>query len=315
MRTWLVAILVLGLSVVAAVPAWAVIVLLKGNQPPIKAALVSQDAEKVVVREIRVDGASVEREFLRSEIEDIIVTVSAERLTALDRGQPNAYRNFAEELVEKREDPDARETAIRLYLIAAWLEPGRLGRSSLLSMAGLARSPAEERKFRAMAYLVDPQHDRSVLRAPNVAPRTVAGPTTQLPSALLKPLILLRQGKSQAARSLARQPTYRSKFEQIEQFLAYDEFLAACQNYGHDGLPPEVLRKILQIELTFSGYSAPVADAEPSPEGPDKPTATWSETVRLGRVEPVPSLSLETLTEFDPRKCVFRDGQWAEPKP
>jgi hypothetical protein len=40
----------------------------------------------------------------------------------------------------------------------------------------------------------------------------------------------------------------------------------------------------------------------------DVTTASWSQTVRLGRTAPAPLLSLETLTEFDPRKCLFRAG-------
>ena len=38
-----------------------------------------------------------------------------------------------------------------------------------------------------------------------------------------------------------------------------------------------------------------------------------SQQARIGGLAPLPSLDLETLTEFDPRKCVFRDGKWTEP--
>jgi len=46
-----------------------------------------------------------------------------------------------------------------LYLIAAYRNPQELGRSSLLGMTALARTPAEERRFRAMTYLLGDDHD------------------------------------------------------------------------------------------------------------------------------------------------------------
>lgn len=31
--------------------------------------------------------------------------------------------------------------------------------------------------------------------------------------------------------------------------------------------------------------------------------------------KPLPVLSLEKVTPYDPRKCVYRDGKWVEPQP
>ena len=49
--------------------------------------------------------------------------------------------------------------ALRLFLIAAHLDPQKLGPSSLLGMSLLASTPAEVRKYRAMAFLLDPKGD------------------------------------------------------------------------------------------------------------------------------------------------------------
>ena len=78
-------------------------------------------SEKVVTREKLPDGEFRVREIKRSDIDDVIFPVSSERLEQLDPGDPKAYRDYAEELAEKCEDPDARATAIRLYVLAAYL--------------------------------------------------------------------------------------------------------------------------------------------------------------------------------------------------
>lgn len=306
LRTSYVVLLLLTL----AAPAQAVVIFLKGGEAPIKAALVRQDADKVVVRETKPDGTTAEREILRDDIDDMIVSVSAERLEKLDRGNPSAYRDYADELAEKRQDPDAREMALRLYHIAAWLDPPRLGRGCLLGMAALARGPAEERKFRAMAFLLDPQHDRRLLKAPEAPSQPVPSPRAKaVPASALRPLQLLRQGKHREAERLAQRSPYKDLFAETGQLLSYDEFKAACDAYPRVGLPDEVLRKIIQIEITLGNLAKPAGE-----EAPAHDSATWSETVRMGRTEPLPTLSLESLTEFDPKKCLYRGGQWVEPK-
>ena len=312
MRSWTFFILAWALVMAAAAPARAVVIFPKEGRAAIKAFLVRQDDEKVVIRQTRPDGSTVEREIYRVEIDDMIVSVSDERLASLRPKSPSAYRDYAEELAEKREDPDARQAAIRLYLMAAWLDRARLGRSCLLSMTSLARTPEEERTFRAMAYLLDPQHDRRLLKTPDAAAGTVVGSSARLPEPLMTALRLLRQG-SRRALSKAESGSVRPLFDQIKEYLSYEEFVAAAETCRSSGrLPPEVLRKLIQLELTFGGIPQPASVAQPAA---DKSGANWSQTVRLGRVDPVPSLSLETLTEFDPRKCVFRDGQWVEPEP
>ncbi len=290
-------------------PAGAVVVLLKGGKPPIKAALVREDTDTIVVRQTRADGSTYLRQIPRAEIDEVLVTVSPQRLAELAPDNPSAYRDYADELAEKREDPDAREAAIRLYLIAAWLDPPRLGRACLLGMAGLARSAAEERKFRAMAFLLDPEHDRRLLQAPDVSAGPAASERRELPASVLKPIRLLRQGKADSARMLAERGYYRKQFAQFEEFLSFDEFMRACREYRRKPPPSDLLGKLLQIELVFSGDIQPVGEAAAAAPVAD----TWSDAVRMGRMEPMPALSLESLTDLDPRKCLYRDGQWVAP--
>ncbi len=157
--TILVFILFLMITNLAIEPVLAVIVFLKGQDEPIRGYFVRENEHVVVLQQLQTDGSTQERIVSRSEIEDVIKTVDSARLEALRPENPDGYREYAEELAEKSKDPDAQVTAIRLFLIAAYLQPQRLGRSCLLGMVPLARQGTEQRHFRAMAYLLDPTHD------------------------------------------------------------------------------------------------------------------------------------------------------------
>ncbi len=176
--------------------AMGVIIFLKGQEDPIRGYAVRENEHVVVLAQLMSDGTTQERTVSRSEIEDLIKTVSAERLEALQPENADRYREYAEELAEKSKDPDAQLAAIRLFLIAAHLEPQRLGRSCLLALVPLARGAAEQRRFRAMAYLLDSTHDPSVLTMSLETTTRPRGPEPPQAEFLLRALRLLRQGKS-----------------------------------------------------------------------------------------------------------------------
>jgi len=288
------------LFAIQAVPVWAVIIFQKGKNEPIVGYLERQDENLVVIRQVHGDGQTQLREVLRSEIDDILIAVSDERLESLTPDKPAAYRDYAEELAEKRKDPDARATGLRLYLIAAYLDPEKLGRSSLLGMAGLARTPAEERRFRAMAYLLDPNHDRSLLQGPT---GMVAIADAEGNDVLLKAIRAFRRDDRRLAMVLAGRPVVQKAFERFSDVLSHDEFTSVGRE-----IPPTFLRKLLTLELILAGGETAVGDQSP------EDTAPWSQIVQREGTAPVPSLSLVTLTEFDPRECVYRDGKCVRPQ-
>jgi|SRR5262245_45848256 len=144
-------------------PVHAVVVLSKGAKQPIMGYLVRQDERTIVIRQDLPDGKSRESSFATKDLDELIITVSPERLTALDPNKLQVFREYAEELAEKQRDPEARDTAIRLYAIVAARGDGNLRHSALLGLIALARNTGEERLFRAAAYLFDSDHDPSVL--------------------------------------------------------------------------------------------------------------------------------------------------------
>jgi hypothetical protein len=335
-------------------PAAAVILYLKDQDQPIRGYYVRENEHAVVLLELLPNGSTAERTVPRAQIDDMIRSVSEERLAALSPEKPDAYREYAEELAEKRKDPDAQLTGLRLYQMAAVLEPQRLGRSCLLGMVPLARDTAEARRFRAMAYLLDPDHDPALLRVSERAATRSSELDEKQAEFLLKSLRALRQGKRKEALMQARRCKLKERLPLLTDTITYDEFEKACDptcphctrgrqpcaacggsrsvagsdssrvpcsacgakgeihctvcqgNYKSNPLAPSLLKRILTLELAW----LPGSDATPDVAPPPRPT--WSRAVQLAQSAPARELTLETLTEFNPRQNRYQDGQWKE---
>ena len=283
----------------------AAVVLLKNRPEPVIGTLLRDDKDRVVLRIVDAEGKPREETFRRSEVEEVIPAWSAERLAALDPGKPDMYRDYAEELRGRRRDPEARDMALRLYLIAAWLDRATLGRPSLLGMISLARSPQEERKFRAALYLIDPRTTLETLQASaSVTPAPSSDEETAAARELLRAVRLLRTGKGSTARSVIEKPAVEKLLANYNRIFSKAEFNAAA---GQATLERRELRQVLLLELELDALLNPTAATNEQAA-----SLAWSRELQGPGGKAVPSLSLETLTEFDPRQCVWREGKWVE---
>ncbi len=286
-----------------AVPCRGVIVFTKNQDEPIRGFLINENAVSIEVHEPLPGGEFRKHILPRVEIDgDIIRAVDAARLAALKPQAPEEYRSYAEDLAVKTEDPEARAMAIRLYLIAAYLKPDELGRSCLLGMAGLARTPEEERAFRAMSFSLDPDHDASLLKAPKLAVSEFTGIKDSERQALRIALQLLRSGKLVEARRHFTRPPVQTAAAYYSYILSENDYLEAERAGGR--LSPRLLRKFLTLEIILS--------ATVPTEAPDTPSefAPWSRLMARADTKPAVSQTLTTLTEFDPRQTVYREGKW-----
>jgi hypothetical protein len=349
--------LLVGMLVcLSAGPVFAVIIFLKGQDQPLRGYLLRETEDVVVFRQLLDSGQQRRRTVSKSDIEDLIISVSTERLETLDRTNPQAYREYAEELSEKGKDPDAQQMAIRLFLIAAFLDTEQLGRSCLLGMAGVARDEAERRRFMAMAYLLDPKHDASLIKSRPAAPPEPP-PTAEAAVAdgVLRALRLLRQGNKRDAVTQARRARLKERLAQVTEKITYEEFAQACEptcphcTRGQVNCPEcdgqrmvlrglrrvpcpvcqtrgqvpcshcgglyrkhqpsqSLVRRILEVEMQY----LPVDDraslrVQRAPE-----RESWTTTIDQGNTAAIRPLTLEGITEFDPRLCTYRDGRWRE---
>ncbi|MDX1948381.1 MAG: hypothetical protein SFU86_23530 [Pirellulaceae bacterium] len=298
--------LLIGLTPIA--PAWGIVVLRKGAPKPLMGYLTREDAGSVSLREPLPSGGFREHTIPRAEIEELVVTVDPLRLAALDPVRPATYREYAEELAEKQRDPEAREMAVRLFHIAAWLEEGPSRQSALLGLIALARDDAERRRWRAAAYLTDPSHDRELLAGAGDVPAAATMATRPSLEGVLAGIRALRRGMFGEAKGIFERPAAREGLETIARHLSREELLLLCTARP---LSDDQLRKLLlaEIDLERSLADEPATNIESAAARP----APWSQAVRGGGMAPLPTLDLLHLTEFDPRASVYRGGTWVKP--
>lgn len=306
------------LSLVAVNSADAVVVYVRGVEQPIGGYVIREDAETLVIREILANGKASERTLRKSELADVIVTVRRERLEQLRPDRPQEYRDYAEELAEKRRDPEARDTALRLFVIAAWISPEELGPGALLAMIDLARDPVEVARFRALAYVLDPRHDPQLLR-PQVdrEPSESDGEfgagkgRPEATSPLLLAIRQLRRGDAQAARRILEREGIAKDFQQIDDVMDLKSFRAACDE---PELSIETLKKLLVAEIRLlDAKSADVVPEERRSSAVGAEGGRWYASARRKGAVRMPSLDLRWMTEFDPRECCYRAGSWTAP--
>ncbi|MEE3370476.1 MAG: hypothetical protein VX346_14145 [Planctomycetota bacterium] len=306
---WRQLLLAIGLCLCVTQGARGVLVSTKSGEE-IRGFLIRQDDNQVIVDEIHADGTKARRRIDRTEIALIVVTVSAADLATLKHDEPTNYRDLAEELAVKRKDPDAHHAALRLYLIAAFLDPERLGRSSLLGMVSLARNPAEERRFRAMLFLLDPDADRALLKEPDRF-RASDREQVEIQNRLLAALRALRRGSKSDALRIAQRPDVKQHLQRYEDILEHHELVTACTpGTNRRKLNPLILQKVIKLELAILFPTSP----NPAVSKEKSTGKSWSHLFKRTSPGPTLPLRLESLTEFDPRKSLFRNGAWIRPR-
>ncbi len=125
-------------------PARAILIVEKApGAVPVGGYLVSEAGQTLKIKMILPDGKEQSKVYDLSNIE-ILYKIDVDRLKKLDKNDPKAYLDYALELAAKKldadpgatgaagrlvvdADPEARDTARRLFLIAAYLDPRQLG--------------------------------------------------------------------------------------------------------------------------------------------------------------------------------------------
>lgn len=185
------------------------------------------------------DGQEKVGEYLHADIK-ILHRLDGKRLEGLSPDNPRAYRDYADELARQKADPEARYTAMRLYLIAAQLAPDEFGSSSLLRMSALANAPAEARKYRAMAFLLDPKADAEILQTEAVKPTRPAKFPARVLGDFTKSLQYYRTGQIKLASETAKHEDVDKIFSMAPGEIDLKTFLqwcsdAKCQTCKADG--------------------------------------------------------------------------------
>lgn len=290
----------------ASSPAAGVTIVIKGKDEPIHGYLVSESASEVVVREVSVNGTRVVKIPL-SRVEFINRPVDDDRLSGLQPDRPEQYRQYAEELSEQRADPEARELATRLFLIAAHRQPDRLGRSCLLGMSNLATTVEQRDRCRALAYLLDPEHDRSLLEPRPVAVAKVSDATRANDENALESIVdKILRGRYARAADVAKRHEVQRMLAPYPRLLTPTELELILATPTNVELSPQLRARVLRLHHEMIVRKTPGGMSLTRDSG-----RKWSVALlNPDNQQPVRPLTLDTISPYDPDLSVYRDGEW-----
>ncbi len=287
----------------------AITVLVRGESKPIYGTLVRQTDKTLVVQIRTADGSFVERTLARDQIELLYHPVDPARLESLDPAEPERYRDYAEELADKKKDPEARQLSLRLYWLAAVLAPERLGKSCLLGMTSLAETEAEASRYRAVAYLLDASRDKSILER-SVTARSVPlpEPATVAQRAAYRALEALRRGDYSMAIQIAQREGVQHVLEETGGPLSYQELLDEARRRLPQSNPPDdtLVVKILLTEKRLWTRTQQGKELSGFRAWFLLPPSSWNYVVK--------PLQLKELLPFDPDAVYYRQGRWLRPE-
>ena len=267
-----------------------------------------QDAQTVRFRLHPESGGDL-KVFPREDVLALVVNIDSERLGRLDLRNLTDYRDYAEELSSQSIDLQARDLAIRLFLIVGYwsnrLESEsnatELRESALRNLPNLARSEKERIGFEKLAFLyqVVPQWPSQ-----NPPETTLIDLDESRRSSLLRLLVAIRTENLTLARQLLRQPEIGQDWKRTVTSCSWGELNRILEKGGPSLLQREELLKVEVEILTGQKLIRRRQRAN-----------AWSVQAqnRDDRAELIPSFS--NVTEFDPQQALYRDGHWTRIQP
>ena len=223
--------------------------------------------------------------------------VLRESLQALDPAVPGDYFELAEHVADTADSPGDRDLAIRLFALAATLDPDRWGHGSLLGIRLLLSG--DEKRLRAVSALLELHDDDR----PNLLPRqevTLGAESTAAVKAF-DVISFIRTGDSTRVRNL------------LQHGNGVREMLEA-----HGDSVPGGMKRLLdrasarnaQVLLNEKEYIALLQVQSRLLGGRQE---TWAATLAVGRGRPLEDLSeaqLGSVLELDLEMTTWRDGAW-----
>ncbi len=289
-------------NAVATPDALADVVWIKGEAAPGYGTVVEQSDQEIVFQPF---GQTVTGnvEIPKASIELLVINIDRPRLERLDPRNPEAYRDYAEELATQKVDPAARELAVRLYLIAAYLtqgEPGQLElqQSCLTGLLALAENDRQAEKWKMLRLLNDPAASWEPEETQNFLPVT----ETERKLAL-QVVRMIRQGNGIEAAGLIEQPATASALSRWSSICSLDEL----KRIGMlNRLTTSQLHLLLKIELSI------LQNSEPGRVESDR-QRRWSEYAMSRSTIAGAITGYKTATRFNPEESTYRNGVWVKP--
>ena len=273
-------------------------IIFKGDQKPLYGFITKQSDSQITIKVYDEESKATFRTVERDEIYRIVETVSQDKLSLLKPTNPKDYRDYAELLAAKKQDPEAREMAIRLSIITAYLDTSQLRQSALRILVSLARNDQERRVFSALAFKYGAS--QSVGQASSIGDLSQIDRSQR--QALAECIALSRYRKGKRAINRVRDENLGEIFQLMNSDVSLAKFEGLCEK---NKLSASELASLLFLELKLRRSLPNELDQTTSSSG-------WGKLVEEGKNKPIRPVEIVTATEFDPRESTFVEGEWIE---
>jgi hypothetical protein len=293
-----------------ALPASAIVFDYEGKKKVV-GYVIADDGKRKTITTIRPGGERLDYPYTKEKMTPIYSELNEELLKGLTSRNPRGYWDYAEVLAKQareHNDPEARETAMRLYLIAATLDKEKYGPKALLKLGTLIDNPTEARRCQALAFLLDPKGDAAEFFKQETAKPATLDRSPALQD-FVRALQLYRAGQMDSAIEMAKHEGVDKIFI-ASGIIELKVFLQWCANPA-DSRPNHALRLVLQAELWAMNPRHAGEDADPKEATDPNSWSVILQSRETGRVAPLNPDAFK-VGDIDPRKCHRQDFKWVE---
>lgn len=277
-------------------------IVLQGQTEPVIGRILTQTEQGI---RIETQGPSGSPSVVEIPVEKILLILPAEDPKVLEKLEPGRwadYRDVADDLAARKQDPDAITTAMRLLLIVAYHGEGQQREGALSSLIALARNSQEQRELEAIAV----RYGNRPAPAPDT-PRillTTQGATDAERNELLASVRAIRRGEAEEARRRLASSGLNAAYEKLGAPLPWSRLESYARNRPTS---PNALSELASLEAILLGAVPATSRTAPSKDG-----EVWEQITR-GPLPAWHDVDWVDVLSFDPRNCLFREGKWRRP--
>lgn len=267
---------------------------LDGESSPLFGIIESSDQQSIVFKKTA-DGSTFESVAIsKDRISSVVVSFDVQRLSSLVHGDWQPWQDYAEELFSQKQDPVARNLAIRLLVIIVGNSKGTRQRDAALNdLIALARNEVERENLLRLRYLETGrgQPEKKVVQPTNLPSRESRKSAAKLVQSIRRRRDVSQQLSDQQLKETVSAFSQTCSWQELVQFAKANR------------IDDEGLRRLVALELELR-----TEDGESKTSNANR--GSWH--LQANRISTA-TLDLPTIrsaTGFDPQQNRFVDGHW-----
>ena len=265
-----------------------------GVPSPVYGIVDSSDDQSIVFKQTS-DGTTFETiTIARKTVSSIVVNYDSQRLSSLVHGDWQSWHDYAEELFSQKQDPVARNVAMRLLVVIAGnSKNGRQRNAALNELVELAQNDQQREGLQTLRYL---ETGKKQPAKDSKKPQAQPGSNARESAARLVQSI--RRGENVGQQLF--DPKIKETVSEFSHLCAWPELVQMAQS--NRKIEDQGLRRLVALEYELRGSNG---NAKVKGDG-----GSWH--VQASRVssEAFTLPTIKSVTGLDPQASRFVDGQW-----